>query len=65
MKTEPRPPKKKGRAPLEGGHLVPIPKPPAKPVVGHMLDLDPNAPIQTLMELARKMGPIFELDVMG
>ena len=49
----------------ERGRLVPIPRPPAKPVVGHMLDLDPNAPIQTLMELARKMGPIFELDVMG
>ena len=48
MKTKPRP----------------IPRPPAKPVVGNMLDLDPNAPVQSLMALARKMGPIFELAIM-
>jgi cytochrome P450/NADPH-cytochrome P450 reductase len=42
----------------------PIPRPPAKPVVGNMLDLDPNAPVQSLMALARKMGPIFELAIM-
>ena len=41
-----------------------MPRPPAKPVVGNMLDLDPHAPVQSLMGLARKMGPIFELAIM-
>jgi cytochrome P450/NADPH-cytochrome P450 reductase len=70
MKTEPRPKdskkKRKDAEPsIDRAGLVPIPRPPAKPIVGHMLDIDPNGPIQSLMTFAEKMGPIYELDIMG
>src|SRR5438876_3610129 len=45
--------------------LSPIPHPPAKPVVGNMLSLDANAPVQDLTRLAKELGPIFWLDMMG
>src|SRR6184192_3659111 len=45
--------------------LNPIPHPPKKPVVGNMLSLDPNAPVQHLVRLAKELGPIFWLDMMG
>ena len=45
--------------------LNPIPHPPKKPVVGNMLSLDPNAPVQDLVRLTRELGPIFWLDMMG
>jgi cytochrome P450/NADPH-cytochrome P450 reductase len=45
--------------------LSPIPQPPAKPVVGNMLLLDSTAPVQNLARLARELGPIFWLDMMG
>src|SRR3954468_14335343 len=45
--------------------LDPIPHPPKKPVVGNMLSLDPNAPVQHLVRLTRELGPIFWLDMMG
>ena len=45
--------------------LSPIPHPPTKPVVGNMLSLDPNAPVQHLTRLAKELGPIFWLDMMG
>jgi cytochrome P450/NADPH-cytochrome P450 reductase len=45
--------------------LSPIPRPPAKPVVGNMLSLDSTAPVQNLTRLARELGPIFWLDMMG
>ncbi|MGJ4930192.1 bifunctional cytochrome P450/NADPH--P450 reductase [Bradyrhizobium sp. HKCCYLS2038] len=45
--------------------LSPIPQPPAKPVVGNMLSLDANAPVQHLTRLAKEYGPIFWLDMMG
>jgi cytochrome P450/NADPH-cytochrome P450 reductase len=45
--------------------LSPIPQPPAKPVVGNMLSLDPAAPIQNLTRLTKELGPIFWLDMMG
>src|SRR5512147_1197423 len=45
--------------------LSPIPHPPTKPVVGNMLSLDPNAPVQNLTRLAKELGPIFWLDMMG
>src|SRR5438552_7110347 len=45
--------------------LSPIPHPPKKPVVGNMLSLDPNAPVQHLVRLTRELGPIFWLDMMG
>jgi cytochrome P450 / NADPH-cytochrome P450 reductase len=45
--------------------LSPIPHPPTKPVVGNMLSLDSTAPVQNLAQLARELGPIFWLDMMG
>jgi cytochrome P450 / NADPH-cytochrome P450 reductase len=45
--------------------LSPIPQPPTKPVVGNMLSLDSSAPVQNLTRLARELGPIFWLDMMG
>ena len=45
--------------------LNPIPHPPKKPVVGNMLSLDPNAPVQHLTRLIKELGPIFWLDMMG
>jgi cytochrome P450/NADPH-cytochrome P450 reductase len=45
--------------------LSPIPHPPTKPVVGNMLSLDSSAPVQNLARLAKELGPIFWLDMMG
>jgi cytochrome P450/NADPH-cytochrome P450 reductase len=45
--------------------LDPIPHPPKKPVVGNMLSLDSTAPVQHLARLAKDLGPIFWLDMMG
>src|SRR5438876_33916 len=45
--------------------LNPIPHPPKKPVVGNMLSLDSSAPVQNLARLAKELGPIFWLDMMG
>ena len=45
--------------------LSPIPQPPTKPVVGNMLSLDSTAPVQNLVRLAKELGPIFWLDMMG
>ncbi len=45
--------------------LSPIPQPPTKPVVGNMLSLDSTAPVQNLARLAKELGPIFWLDMMG
>src|SRR6476659_9542903 len=45
--------------------LNPIPHPPKKPVVGHMLSLDSAAPVQDLVRLTKELGPIFWLDMMG
>ncbi len=50
--------------PTEGG-LAPIPAPPRKPLLGNLLDVDTVAPVQNLMGLARELGPIFRLDMMG
>src|SRR6201986_1154548 len=43
----------------------PSPHPPKKPVVGNMLSLDSTAPVQNLARLAKELGPIFWLDMMG
>src|SRR3981189_760981 len=45
--------------------LSPIPHPPTKPVVVNMLSLDSSAPAQNLARLAKELGPIFWLDMMG
>jgi len=43
----------------------PIPHPPGHPFVGNLFDLDANHPMESMMELARKYGPIFEIDMPG
>jgi cytochrome P450 / NADPH-cytochrome P450 reductase len=48
-----------------GNRLAPIPHPPTKPVVGNMLSLDSTAPVQNLARLAKELGPIYWLDMMG
>ncbi|MEO1309970.1 MAG: cytochrome P450 [Pseudomonadota bacterium] len=42
-----------------------IPQPPGKPVVGNAFTLNPDAPLQGLMELTRQHGPIVQLDMLG
>lgn len=44
---------------------MPLPRPPQKPLVGNMLDMSPTTPVQDLISIAREMGPIFEMDMMG
>lgn len=45
--------------------LHPIPNPPGKPLVGNMLTVDSDTPLQSLMALTREHGPIFWLNMMG
>jgi len=45
--------------------LEPIPRPPGHMLVGNLLDIDAAHPIESLMELARKYGNIFELALPG
>ena len=45
--------------------LSPIPHPPKQPVVGNMLSVDSSAPVQDLARMAKELGPIFWLDMMG
>lgn len=49
----------------ESNKLAPIPKPASKPIVGNVLSVDANAPLQSLKQLADEQGPIFWLDMMG
>ena len=46
-------------------NLEPIPRPPGHMLAGNLFDLEAGHPIESLMELARKYGPIFELDLPG
>lgn len=48
-----------------GAALEPIPHPPKKPFVGNMFSVGGTTPIQDLVALARELGPIFQLDIMG
>ena len=45
--------------------IHPIPHPPKTPFIGNLLSLGTTAPIQDMMRLARELGPIFWLDMMG
>ncbi len=40
-----------------------IPRPPTKPVVGNLFDINRESPAAGIMELAREYGPIFRLSV--
>jgi len=42
-----------------------IPTPPGVAVLGNMLTVDSDAPLQSLMRLTREHGPIFQLNMMG
>jgi cytochrome P450/NADPH-cytochrome P450 reductase len=42
-----------------------IPTPPGMAVLGNMLTVDSDAPLQSLMRLTREHGPIFQLNMMG
>ena len=44
-------------------HLEPIPRPPGHLLIGNLLDLDAGHPIESLMDLARQYGPIYELTI--
>jgi cytochrome P450/NADPH-cytochrome P450 reductase len=64
VKTEPSPRATKPVADAAQA-LEPLPHPPLKPVLGNILDLSSTTPVQDLMVLAREMGPIFQLHMMG
>jgi cytochrome P450/NADPH-cytochrome P450 reductase len=42
-----------------------IPQPPMKPLIGNIGDLDSDAPIQSMMRLAKTYGPIYKLTILG
>ena len=50
---------------VPGAALEPIPHPPKKPFVGNMFSVGGTTPVQDLVALARELGPIFQLDIMG
>ena len=45
--------------------LQTIPQPPTRPVVGNMLTVNPDMPLQSLMSISEEQGPIFWMDMMG
>src|SRR6201981_2227353 len=49
----------------DASHFEPIPRPPGHMLVGNLFDLDTAHPMEGLAELARKYGPIYQLDVPG
>ena len=38
-----------------------IPQPRVRPIVGNAPDLDPKTPVQSMMKLARELGPLYRL----
>ncbi|HTJ06007.1 MAG TPA: cytochrome P450 [Caldimonas sp.] len=44
---------------------IPIPKPRGDPLIGNLRAIDGDAPIQSFMRMAKMLGPIFQLDVLG
>jgi cytochrome P450/NADPH-cytochrome P450 reductase len=46
-------------------HLEPIPQPPAKFLLGNLLDLLGDTHTQDIIKLAREYGPIFQLELPG
>ncbi len=45
--------------------MTPIPQPPSKLFLHNLLELSPASPVQDMMALARKFGPIYQLDLSG
>src|SRR3954470_12950135 len=46
-------------------HLEPIPHPPGHLLVGNLFDLDTSHPLESLADLARQYGPIYQLQLPG
>jgi cytochrome P450 / NADPH-cytochrome P450 reductase len=44
---------------------VSIPQPRLRPLVGHVPEIDAEAPVQSLMRLAQQLGPIYRLTLPG
>lgn len=42
-----------------------IPQPPLRPLIGNVLELNPNTPIQSMMELNKTYGPLFRIKLPG
>ena len=42
-----------------------VPRPPMRPIVGNIGELDSAAPIQSMMKLAKTYGPIYKLTIFG
>ena len=42
-----------------------IPMPDKMPLVGNMLSVDKDQPLQSLMQMTRELGPIMRMDMMG
>ena len=42
-----------------------VPQPPMRPIVGNIGELDSAAPVQSMMKLAQKYGPIYKLTIFG
>lgn len=59
--SEDRDPSNNNMAP----RLEPIPQPPKAPLVGNLGDVDVKLPLDSLVNLADKYGPIFKLNLPG
>src|SRR6478735_8587939 len=42
-----------------------IPEPTRVPFIGHLQHIDRDAPLQSMVRLARQHGPIYKLDILG
>ncbi len=42
-----------------------IPRPETKPLIGNVLSVDKDQPLQSMMQLTRDLGPIFRMDMIG
>ncbi|KAK7997503.1 ABC transporter [Apiospora arundinis] len=43
----------------------PVPGPPSLPLLGNLMDVDPNFSLKSLLDLAEKYGPIYKLNLGG
>ncbi len=46
-------------------HLEPIPQPPAKPIIGNLLDIESGAAVQAVSRIGSEYRPIFKLELLG
>ena len=54
-----------GSASTDAPQLERIPMPDKAPLLGNVLSVDKDKPLQSLMDLTRKLGPIIRMDMMG